>query len=694
MKKHLFSVLFIIVFIGCQNLKKATREDEVVSKPDSLTIETEKKKVADWRVEIKDKMDDITGKDEYALKENIPDEFIFPISPEKVDTSSLSIEREGEQIDFTFNFNNADIKEVIHQLLGEILNLDYIIDKKVAGTVTLNTSGKIYKDELFSIVQSMLNINGFALAKSGKIYSIVPVQDTRQLPGEIYTGDKVMKDSKDVITQIVPLKYIAPQSVIPTLRTFLTKGGTAVSPNNTHVVIIVDDESNMNRLLTIIKTFDVPFFAGKAIKFFDIKNLDVKNLAKHLESIAGTLGATTKGKKADLAFLPFLEANKLLVATKIPELFNTVELWIKNMDVLPREGERVRTYVYKMQHILAEQVAPILNEVFKDEIEAIKKSPPSVSKKEIKMIADPGTNSLIIRAIESDYFRIKGIIDELDAAPQQVLVEVVIAEVKLSGNLQYGVQYFIKDRFPDESTGDDNQRQIGVGLNPVPPDVASLSFLSQSVGFDLLFSTIAGESTFEFLSTPHILVRNDQTATIQVGEDTPIVSGSTVVGETVTENVQYRAVGIILTVTPHIGENGMVTIDVTQEDSEVAGTGVRENPVFTTRRTETSLVVKDGYTILIGGIIETREKLDITKIPLIGDIPVLGNLFKSRAITKDKTELLVLITPHVVNNPDEADQLTTKFEERLKEVGQFTYKGKDLYEKARIEKDFEGVRIK
>ena len=680
-KKHLISFLFVIVFVGCQVLDKSTREDEDTNKPKSLAIETKKNKVDDWRVEIKDKEDDEVKKDDIVIRENIPDEFVFPISQEDVDTSSASIEREGEQIDFTFNFNNADIKEVIHQLLGEILNLDYIIDKKVAGTVTLNTSGMIYKDELFSIVQSMLNINGFALAKSGKIYSIVPVQDTRQLPGDIYIGDKVMKDSKDVITQIIPLKYVAPQAVIPTLRTFLTKGGTAVSPNDTHVVIIVDDESNMNRLLTIIKTFDVPFFAGKALKFYDIKNLNVKNLAKHLESIAGTLGATTKGKKADLAFLPFVEANKLLVATKIPELFNTVELWIKNMDILPKEGERVRTYIYKMQHILAEQVAPILNEVFKDEIEALKKAPPSVSKKELKMIADPGTNSLIIRATESDYFRIKGIIDEMDSTPQQVLIEVVIAEVVLNDNLRYGVQYFIRDRFPiisDDIAGTEdrdisegaNQREIGVRLNPVAPDTASLTFLTEAIGMDFLFSTIATESKFEFLSTPHILVRDDQTATIQVGVDQPIIGGSTVVGETVTENVQYRAVGIILTVTPHIGENGMVTLDITQEDSEVAeGGGVNNNPVFTTRRAETSLVVENGHAILIGGIIETRETLSSTKIPLLGDVPLLGNLFKSRNKRIDKTELLVLITPYVVDNTSEADRLTKKFEEKLKAIG-------------------------
>lgn len=668
MRKFFLITILASILTGCQFIK--TKPDDAdKNKPVSLTIDPEKKIDRKWVTEI------ITEDEKKAAKikeieneEKIPNEFIFPMQTDEVAKRLSLPENEDELIDFTFNSKNGDIKELIHQLLGEILNINYILDKRVAGTVSLNIPpGKIRKAELFTIVQSILDINGFAIVKDGNLYKILPMQEARQVPGGVYKGDKIVKDGKDIIIQIVPIKYVAPQEIIPTLRTFLTKAGTAVAPNDTHVIIIVDDASNMERLFTILKTFDLPFFAGKALKFYDIKNLNVKNLAKHLESISGTLGANTKGKKADLAFLPFVEANKLLVATKLPELFNTVELWIKNLDIHPKEGERVRTYIYKMQHILADQVAPILNEVFKVEIEKIKKAPPSIAKKELLIIADAGTNSLIIKATEPDYFRIKAIVEELDSTPQQVLIEVIIAEVKLNDSLQYGVQYFIKDRFPQLADGSEstegNEREVGVTLGPIPD--GSITFLNNARNFTTLFSAIAGESTFEFLSTPNILVRDDQTATIQVGEDTPIVGGSTVVGETVTENVQYRSVGIILTVTPHIGENGLVTLDITQEDSEVAGEGVRANPIFTTRRAETSLVVRDDNTILIGGIIETRETVGSTKIPIIGDIPIFGRLFKSRQVVKSKTELLVLITPHIIDSTLEAEVVTTNFEERM-----------------------------
>lgn len=677
MRKLVISIIFLNILVGCNQLNKSSTDKELDKVPVSLSIDKEKYKQRKWSNEIgtSEEIEDTKKSAGKGKDETVPTEFIYPRITKDVGSALVLPQYDAEMIDFTFNFKNADIKELIYKLLGEVLGLNYILDKRVAGTITLNTTGKIYKEELFPIVQSILSLNGFVIVNNNKLYQIVPLQDARQMPvDKIYSGDKIVKDGNDIITQVVPVNYLQPQEIIPTIRTFLTQGGTAVAPNDTHVVILVDNASNMNRLITILKTFDLPFFAGKAIKFYDIKNLDVKNLARHLESISASLGANTKGKQADLAFLPFDEANKMLVATKMPELFKTIELWIKNLDIEAKEGEVVRTYIYKMQHILADQVAPIITEVFKEEIEKIKKTSHSVAGKELKIIPAAGSNALIIRATQSDYYRIKNIIDELDATPQQVLIEVIIAEVKLNESLQYGVNFFIRDRFNTGSNevqadgANPAPREISVKLSPVDPTTASISFLNQATGFSTLFSAIAGESTFEFLSTPHILVRDDQTATIQVGEDQPIVSGSTVSGDTVTENVQYRSVGIILTVTPHIGENGLVTLDITQEDSEVAGSGVRENPVFTTRRAETSLVVKDNNTILIGGIIETRDTLNRTKIPILGDIPFLGRLFKSKETRKDKTELLVLITPHVIDTANEAEQLSRQFEERLKAV--------------------------
>ncbi|MBI5677118.1 MAG: hypothetical protein HZC52_01195 [Planctomycetes bacterium] len=183
---------------------------------------------------------------------------------------------------------------------------------------------------------------------------------------------------------------------------------------------------------------------------------------------------------------------------------------------------------------------------------------------------------------------------------------------------------------------------------------------------------LATNSNTKILSAPHILVRDEQPANIQVGSEVPILSssGQTTGTNVVFEQVQYRDTGIILTVTPHIGENDFVTLEIKQEVStaETTTTGVSTSPTFSTRKAGTSLVIKSGHTISLGGIIEQKNEKSISKIPLLGDIPYLGNLFKTTSIANKRTELIMLITPYVANDAEEADSLTNTFQKKLKEI--------------------------
>ena len=244
MKKLGILILFIAVLTGCKNLNNVSRNAQPVNKPVSLIIEPEKKVKQDWRIEVEaNEKETVRPKNEKVkIDKDIPDEFVFPRHFKDNGKALTSIKHEGELIDFTFNFKDADIKEVIHQLLGKILSLDYIIDNEVVGTITLNTSGKIYKDELFSIVQSMLDINGFTLAKDGKIYNILPVQDTIRLPGQVYINDKVVKGGKDIITQIVPLEFVVPQDI--PIRNEIAKKIKNFDPN---LVKKVYDKEKLNQ---------------------------------------------------------------------------------------------------------------------------------------------------------------------------------------------------------------------------------------------------------------------------------------------------------------------------------------------------------------------------------------------------------------------------------------------------------------
>ncbi|HLG28790.1 MAG TPA: type II secretion system secretin GspD, partial [Candidatus Brocadiales bacterium] len=649
----------------------------------------------------------------------VPNEFVFPKKFEEP-TALPTPPPTGEKIDVTFNFMNADIREVINVILGDFLKLNYVVDRKVAGAITLHAVGKFYKEELMDIIQLMLNVNGLAMIVKEDVVEVTTIQEARQRSPNVYIGDDIQERGEDIITQIVPLEYIAPQGIIPTLRGFMTQAGFVVAPNDAHALVISEQASNMERVLSIIKMFDLSVFAGKALKFYDIKHVDVKGLAKELEGVAQSLGAVTKGARVEMSFTPFTESNRLLVATRTPELLSTIDLWIQNID-LESEQRVTRLYIYKLQHQKAKDIQPVLTQLYSEKISGQtaptkpgapkpptegKPGAPPIQKTEagavireqpMRIIADESTNSLIIKALPADYQEIRSIIEALDASPQQVLIEVVIAEVKLTEALKEGVELFLKNKLKTVTETTDSTTSVKkVGGKQI--STTNLVGLAGAGGLlDLTFGSVqtifeilATESSINFLSTPHLVVRDDQKASIQVGEDVPTntsqATGISTIG--IVQQVQYRSVGIIFTVTPHIAENGMVTLDITEEASEIGeliSVGGLSNPKFTTRKAETSLVIKGGNTVLLGGIIQSKQTNSFNKVPVLGDIPVLGYLFKSIDKKDERTELLVLITPHVINTATDAEILTKEFEERVKSL-QRLIKGETIGKKAYYEK--------
>ena len=656
MNKCLYASILVVCVIGCRETQIKQSDFMPFKKPVTLSTTTEAVEKKSWEYEISPEKEVVEEK-----KEGIPDEFVYPEERKKPEPSLHKPEYTGDKIDVALNFDNAEIKDVLQVILGEILNVNYILDKRVGGTINLHATGQVYKEELLSMLNTLLYVYDFAIIKDGDLYRILPKAESRQETNIVISGDKIPPWSKEIMVQIVPLQYENPKNLSATIKPFMTGIGNIVTHADSPYIILIETASNMEKLLTMVKTFDVPFFAGKAVKFYDFKYVDARNMAKDLAAIAQSMGGKAGGE-GEFNFVPFSDTNKMLIVTRVPELLPKIDLWIKNVDVPPSElEEELKIYVYKVQHQKAETIVPVLTQIYNEKMAA---QPKPLGKKQLetmKIVADAKTNTIVIKALPSDYKGIKAIIEAIDATPQQVFIEVLILEVDLKSTLDYGTEWSLKMG---------NTNLFGLGDLKRTAETPAIKF--EKGNFEILMDILATNSNTKILSAPHILVRDEQPANIQVGSEVPILSssGQTTGTNVVFEQVQYRDTGIILTVTPHIGENDFVTLEIKQEVStaETTTTGVSTSPTFSTRKAGTSLVIKSGHTISLGGIIEQKNEKSISKIPLLGDIPYLGNLFKTTSIANKRTELIMLITPYVANDAEEADSLTNAFQKKLKEI--------------------------
>ncbi len=700
MKRVLHLILFlpiVLALAGCTAMEGRDGQSlpiaQDIPKPSPPSDTSTKTQDWEWQITKEEKEE---GAKEVSSK---PAEFTMPMelrAPELVLPTP-----EGKKLDVSMTFHSADVREVLKMLLGELLDVNYVIDKKVGGEVTFRMVGQFYKEEMLNIIQAVLNVQNLAMVQKNGIIEVTLLGEAKMEPGPLSFGKKIERRGANIVTQVIPLHYTTPQALIPTIRAFMTPAGIVMAPNNSHAIVIVDKASNVRRLVAIIDTFDIPSFAGKAVKFYDIENVNVSNLAKDLESLTRGLGQQTKGPEQQLGFIPLTDTNKLLVTAATPKMLPTIDFWIKHMDIKPSEGLQI--YIYKLQHKKAESMAMILNDLFAKggavgptattELEAPPQAGPQVTAGStsqagpVKVIADAESNALVISAVPKDYQNIRRIIDVMDATPKQVLIEVLIAEVTLTDAFAYGVEYFLR------STG--TKDGIGTSILPNPAD-AIVGRASEALLFaqgtrifhlrknlDAVLTVLDQTTNVEILATPRILVRHEQKATIQVGQEEPILTqrlqepAPAQPGDFVTSNtIEYRDTGTILHVTPRIGENNMVTLDIDQEVTSIQDEVTRgiDSPRFATRKAVTSLVVENGRTIVIGGIIETKYVNVVGKIPVLHLIPLLGNLFKSQDISKKKTELLLVLTPYVVSNSNEADKITQDFERKLKAIGKLRSK--------------------
>lgn len=600
----------------------------------------------------------------------------FALSQEK---KSEDLPKKNSAGMITMNFKDVDIGVFI-KFISELTGKNFLIDPAVKGNITVLSPEKVTVGEAYRVFLSVLEVHGYAAVPTGKIIKIIPAAVARTKGVESRFQERPgLRDDK-LITQLVPLAHGDATEFSRLLKPLVAKTGLVIPYPETNTMILIDVLSNIDRLLRIIRELDVPASKEK-ISVFTLEYAS----AKGLEPILTKLFPPRGGKKSLTSAVKIVsdERTNSLIIMAPSQTLADIETILKELDrkqARPREN----IHVYSLQNATAEDVAKVLGEIpGKGQKDQKKGQAPPLSK-DVQITADKATNTLVIVAEPEEYQILVDIIKELDARRTMVYVEALIIEVKKDKALDLGVEWRVGDEYKGGlGSGSGGVWSLGSrapdsssGLDGVESGILTPGFAAGVVGRgitlgDVVFPSIAAfvkavrtDSDFNVISTPQILTLDNEEATIEVGDNIPFVTRvdqGTSTDDRAIQNFEYKDVGVTLKVTPQINDNRYVRLNVEQSVKAVVQTtalgGSVLAPTTTFRSTKSSIAVKDGETAVIGGLIDTTMTRGKTQTPCLGGVPGLGWAFKQVNDQDKKTNLLVFLTPHIIENPEEGREL-------------------------------------
>ena len=639
----------------------------------------------------------------------------------------------------SFNFVEVDIPVVV-KFISEVTGKNFVFDEKVKGAVTIIAPSKLSVDDAFSLFTSVLELKGFTIISSGKVYKIVPVSQAKQSGTELFKDEnRTVNDT--YITRLIQLKSISSSRAMNFLQPLISKDGHISSFGPGNMMLIVDSSANIEKLLKILESIDksdmeepelVTLKYANAEEVVKILNESLVQSSKAQPSAGRPLrGEATSTVSVDETKASVFADTRLNAVVMIAgkQEKESMKRMIAILDVpLPEATSKINVYFLEyadateLSKVLEGMISGISSQAKTGQImQAAQSARSPFEAGKIILSTDKATNSLIIVASQTDYQSLIQVIKQLDRKRKQVYVEAMIVEASIDNLRELGAKWRImaeKNNEPvfiggfgtmDNSaiqniiTGLSGMTMGGLGnflnvpITTIGSDGKATTTTLSVPGFSALFSLNEFKGSVNILSSPQILTSDNKEAEIVVGENVPFISkrelGVTTTSTTL-NSIERKDVGITLRLTPQITEGDYVKIDLYQEISSVKNDSetilINIGPTTTKRSTKTSIVVKDTQTVVIGGLMEEKEIVSINKIPILGDIPVLGWLFKNQSRNKTKTNLLVFLTPHIVKEAEQLMKLTddkktefAKTEDRFKQ-GELLVKFKDGVSEQRI----------
>ncbi|MCS7181262.1 MAG: hypothetical protein NZ891_07960, partial [bacterium] len=479
------------------------------------------------------------------------------------------------------------------KFVGEITKENYVIDQNVRGTITIYSTTPIPIEEIDGVFKSVLNFYGFTVIKKENLSLIVPISDGKMRTKQINISQIPKEKEEDYIIQVIPLKYYPSDTISQIITPYITKGGQITVDTRTNTLIISDIGENIKKIMEIVEKLDKPSPPGQ---------------------------------------------------------------------------EEIR--IFKLQNADAEEVAKVLGQILQRKISVVR-PPTRTAPIQPQVVSAKATNSLIVYADPNDFDTIEKIIKELDVLTNQVLIEALIAEVSFDKTKQLGIEWATSFKFDNEKytgvTGTNFGDIASYVASGTPPSGLSLAFYKGEFTFPLsvgaLINLYGKDSQFNILSTPQIVTADNQEAKINISENIPYLKETrfyttgTGQGGDIIKSYDYKDVGIVLKITPQISQDKYVRLKISQEVTKLVEGGIPEAPTTAKRQAETTLIIPNGKTVVLGGLLRNDSEKSIQKVPGLGDIPLIGRLFRKETKKEVKTNLMIFITPYIISTFGEAEKI-------------------------------------
>lgn len=592
---------------------------------------------------------------------------------------------------YTINLVDAPVALAAKKILGDIMGYTYLVDPKVTGTVTLQTSHAMSKQSLLDILEVSLAANGAAIVKKADRYEIVPYSEATA-SNAIISGGRLPKNEPGMKVQVLQLKYIAADEMRDIIEEVSKKGAVLRTDPARNYIVVAGNNGELSAIREAISVFDVDWMKGMSTALYPLKASQPQELVKELNSV---FGADAGPNSKTIRFIPNTRLNAVLAITSRPAYLPKVSAWIAKLDKIAQTNEE-QLFVYEIQNRPAAELAKVLQNVLASaksnggnmarpspvapdlvadtmQSEGVDYSPEAQVESEPALlpsgtvpsvVADTENNALLISTNAREYQRIEQILRQLDVLPTQVFLEAVIAEVTLNDELKFGLRWYLEN-------GNNSLGLSDLASGAVTAAFPGFNWTHVSANAQSALSALSSVTKVKVISSPNLMVINNQQAKLQVGDQVPVITqtstGTESANAVIINSVEMKDTGIILSVTPRINSSGRVMLDIQQEVSNVIATTTSgiDSPTIQQRKIATRVVVHDGESLALGGLIQEKKSLNQRKVPVLGDIPLLGNAFKSKTDGINRTELIIFIRPRIVRDSEEARQATDEFRQQF-----------------------------